>query len=409
MAKEVIMPALEMAQDTGVLVRWLKEEGEFVNQGEPLMEIETDKAVVEIEATAAGTLSNVSAQPGDEVPVGDVIAVLLTDPKEAPPTGPTPSPSETIQQSIPTNLAATPPSQEKLERAESRPDQLGRTLASPKARRLARELGVDLSTVTGSGPEGAVLAADLPRLAASQPEMVIGTEYSTVPIKGMRKVIAERMQLSYTTAPHISLSLSIDMAEIQQMRQRLNQAAEKLSTPTLKMTPLLCKAIALSLLKFPRLNAHLIDQEIREFKGVDLGVAVALEEGLVVPVLRGVELKGLLEIQSELSDLANRARQRQLKPEEMKNSTFTLSNLGMYEIEEFTSILNPPEVGILSAGSVQETPMGIEGQIVLRPTMKVTLGADHRAVDGAMAAQFLRYLKELLENPFALVLESVNH
>jgi pyruvate dehydrogenase E2 component (dihydrolipoamide acetyltransferase) len=171
----------------------------------------------------------------------------------------------------------------------------------------------------------------------------------------------------------------------------------------------LCKAIALSLLKFPRLNAHLIDQEIREFKGVDLGVAVALEEGLVVPVLRGVELKGLLEIQSELSDLANRARQRQLKPEEMKNSTFTLSNLGMYEIEEFTSILNPPEVGILSAGSVQETPMGIEGQIVLRPTMKVTLGADHRAVDGAMAAQFLRYLKELLENPFALVLESVNH
>ena len=398
------MPALEMAQDTGVLVRWLKEEGEFVSEGEPLMEIETDKAVVEIEATAAGKLSNVTAQPGDEVPVGDVIAVLLTDSKEAPPAGPAPFSLETIHHSIPTDPDPTPLLQEKLSRTEPRPDTPRKVLASPKARRLAREGGVDLSTVSGSGPEGSVLAADLPRLAARQPEMVVGTEYSTVAIKGMRKVIAERMQLSYTTAPHISLSLSIDMAELQQMRQQLNQAAEKLSTPTLKMTPVLCKAIALTLLKFPRLNAHLIDQEIREFKGVDLGVAVALEEGLVVPVLRGVELKGLLQIQSELKDLSNRARQRQLKPEEMKNSTFTLSNLGMYEIEEFTSILNTPEVGILSTGSVQETPVGIQGQIVLRPMMRVTLGADHRAVDGAVAAQFLRYLKELLENPFALAL-----
>lgn len=253
---------------------------------------------------------------------------------------------------------------------------------------MARKLGIDLATVTGSGPKGAILPRDLEALAAASKTAVAGeSEYRVVPVKGTRRSIAKRTSESYRNAPHITLSLSLDITDLQAR-----------TTPQRRLTPCLLKVVADALLKHPRLNAHLVEKEIREFPSVHLGVAVSLEDGLVVPVLRNVEQKGIERIQTELADLADRSRKRTLQPEEMKGSTFSVSNLGMYGIEQFTSILNPPEVGILSVGTVRPAPVVVDGQVAIRPRMQVTLNADHRAVDGAVAARFLQTLKESVES-----------
>ena len=249
-------------------------------------------------------------------------------------------------------------------------------------------MGIDLATVTGSGPKGAILPRDLEALAAASKTAVAGeSEYRVVPVKGTRRSIAKRTSESYRNAPHITLSLSLDITDLQAR-----------TTPQRRLTPCLLKVVADALLKHPRLNAHLVEKEIREFPSVHLGVAVSLEDGLVVPVLRNVEQKGIERIQTELADLADRSRKRTLQPEEMKGSTFSVSNLGMYGIEQFTSILNPPEVGILSVGTVRPAPVVVDGQVAIRPRMQVTLNADHRAVDGAVAARFLQTLKESVES-----------
>ena len=396
MATEVIMPALEMSQETGLLVQWLKSEGESVDQGEPLMEIETDKAVMEIEASASGILSNVTAQPGDEVPVGQVIAWLLEEGEKPPARRQGFTPKEPEQAGTP----AIDVPRVKVAGPKPSPPQQGRVRASPKTRRMARELGIDLSGVVGSGPGGAILPGDLSGNAAS-PAAEGGDqgEYQVVAIKGTRRTVAQRTQKSSRTAPHISLSLVIDVGEClgQPRGDRQGPAGQQARQPGL--TSLVLKSVADSLLKHPRLNAHLVGEEIREFKSVHLGIAVALEEGLVVPVLRRAEQKGAGEIQSELKDLATRARERRLQLEEMQGSTFTVSNLGMYGIHHFTSIVNLPEVGILSVGAVCRTPAAVDGEVAVRPLMNVTLNADHRAVDGAVGAKFLQTLKELIEHP----------
>ncbi len=386
MATEVIMPALEMSQESGVLVQWLKSEGEFVGQGEPLMEIETDKAVMEIEASAAGILSSVTARPGDEVPVGQVIAWLLEEGEQPPAEQSESASGEPPRADTP---AIEAPGKKAAPAGPSRPAR-GRVRASPKTRRMARELGIDLSTVVGSGPGGAILPDDLSSATADSPapEAPDQGEYRVVPLKGTRRTVAERTRDSYRDAPHISLSLAIDVS-----------ASQNETTGQTKLTPLLLKRVAACLLRHSRVNAHLVGAEIREFRSVHLGVAVALDEGLVVPVIRNVQQKGVPEIQSELEELAARAREKRLQPQEMQGGTFTVSNLGMYGISQFTSILNPPEVGILSVGTVRESPVAVDGEVVLRPLMNVTLNADHRAVDGAVAAQFLQTLKELIEHP----------
>ncbi|MCY3775091.1 MAG: dihydrolipoamide acetyltransferase family protein [Candidatus Aminicenantes bacterium] len=383
MATEVIMPALEMSQEQGVLVRWLKSEGEFVARGEPLMEIETDKAVMEIEASASGTLSNVTAREGDEVPVGQGIAWLLNEGEAAPPPA--------VGAPRPQRPSARPGTARR-ERATKTPARStarrGRVRATPRARKLARRLGIDLAAVTGTGPKGAILPRDLEaHQTASKKDAVAESEYRVVPIKGTRRSIARRTSESYRNAPHITLTLSLDVSELQAR-----------TTPQRRLTPCLLKAVAGSLMKHPRLNAHLVEEEIREFASVHLGVAVSLEDGLVVPVLRSVERKEIERIQTELADLAHRSRKRTLQPEEMKGSTFSVSNLGMYGIEQFTSILNPPEVGILSVGTVRPVPVVVDGKVSVRSRLQVTLNADHRAVDGAVAAQFLQTLKESVES-----------
>jgi pyruvate dehydrogenase E2 component (dihydrolipoamide acetyltransferase) len=401
MAREIVMPALEMSQEFGTMVRWLKAEGEHIQKGEPLMEIETDKAVVEIEAPSSGILSAINAQPGDEVPVGRVIALVLTE-------------SE-VRAVPPLTVAITPPPvaendgggpigpQRRQTETEAgyRPAPRG-VVASPKARRLAAEHGVDLRTVKGSGPDGTVSVADVEALLpAPVPVSETELEYVVAPLEGMRRTIADRMRRSHQQAPPIALTITIDMSRVQELIRTANVGAG--AGFRLTVTAAVLKAVALCLLQHPRINSHLIEDKIYEYRVVHLGIAVALEDGLIVPVIRHVEAKTLAGVQSESADLVSRARSRHLRSDESHGATFTVSNLGMFGVEQFSAIVNPPEVGILAVGAIKETPVGINSTVALRPMMLVTLNVDHRVVDGAVAAKFISGLKDKLENPSSLM------
>ena len=319
--KEIVMPALEMSQEKGLLVRWLKAEGQFVRQGEPLMEIETDKALTEIESPASGVLSQISAKPGEEVPVGHVIALLVTEESEES----APQTREIAAAQNPTYRENSPSSKQITGTTVVDPVPTTRdhhsskiVLASPKARRLAAQAKFDLSSLTGSGPGRAVLMRDIPVSSVRSEE---GMEYDVVKVKGIRRIIADRLQRSAQEAPHITLSLSVDMSRAKDQIRDWNTLSPS-ETPAPTMTSLICKAVVTSLLQHPQLNSHFLGEEIRQYRNVHLGVAVALDEGLVVPVIRNTEKKNLSSIQIELADLANRARLRQLKSHELKGSTF---------------------------------------------------------------------------------------
>jgi len=430
---EVIMPKMEMAQDTGTVVRWLKAEGDSVQKGEPLLEVETDKVTVEVEAPGSGILSGVTAQAGAEVPVGQVIARLLapeaaapaeTEPPVEAASGPTPAVTPVAQRMAAAHqldLGRIAPAGRRVTKADvsahlaRQPDERKPRLrpASPLARRLAHEEGLDLAGINGSGPEGAVVAADIrAALAAAakaetmveKPEAAPVEGYRVIPLRSMRKVIAGRLQQSYQNAPHISLTLPVDMTEMERLMAHLAEPVRQETGKELTLTAILAQAVALALTRHPRLNSHLVGEEIREFEQVHLGIAVALEDGLVVPVIRSAQSKRLAALQIELSDLAGRARANKLALPELKGSTFTLSNLGMYGIEQFTAIINPPEVGILAVGAIMPGPKEVGGQLVMRPLLRLTLMVDHRVIDGAVGAQFLATLKGLLENPYRLIL-----
>ncbi len=444
----VVMPALEMAQDTGTLLRWLKHEGEQVQRGEPLMEIETDKVTLEIESGGSGVLTQVSAGPGDEVPVGQVIALLLAEGEAAVAPAPAPAavsasparPARALPASpvaakpaavsrAPAAVAASPlarrlAAEHGVDLSElpatagriSKADVLAwlerqgpaggsRMLASPLARRLAGERGIELATLSGSGPQGAVLAGDVraPEVAAAPEAAAADEVLRVVPLTGMRGAIAARTQASARNAPHISLTLSADMSEALRLQQQLSPAVEAASGHKLTLTTLLARAVVATLKAHSRLNAHLLKDEIREFRPVHLGVAVALADGLLVPVMRDCDTLGLAQLQASLQQLAQRARARTLTATELRGATFTLSNLGMYGIEHFSAIINPPEVAILAVGALQERVVAVEGQAVIRPMLQLTINVDHRAVDGAVAAAFLRDLRNLLEDPWSLL------
>ena len=472
----VIMPALEMAQDTGTLLRWLKSEGEQVQRGEPLMEIETDKVTLEIESGGSGVLTQVSAGPGDEVPVGQVIALLLAEGEAAAapaPAAPGPAPAKPASPASPVaakpaaasrtpaavaasplarrlaaehgvDLSELPATSGRISKAdvlawlqrEQKADEAAltpnpssrrsrrepfsgrgalsaRVMASPLARRLAAERGIELATLAGRGPQGAVLAGDVqaaapevaaaPAVIAADAAAAADDVLRVVPLTGMRGAIAARTQASARTAPHISLTLSADMSEALRLQQQLGPAVQAASGHKLTLTTLLARAVAATLKTHSRLNAHLLKDEIREFRPVHLGVAVALADGLLVPVMRDCDTLGLAQLQASLQQLAQRARARTLTVAELRGATFTLSNLGMYGIEHFSAIINPPEVAILAVGAVQERVVAVAGQAVVRPMLQLTINVDHRAVDGAVAAAFLRDLRNLLENPWSLL------
>ena len=370
MAVDVIMPAMGATQETGRLVRWLKQEGASVVEGEALMEVETDKSVVEVEAPATGLLARVAASPGDDVPVGQVIA-LIVRPDEAP------SPSG--------------------EAPRKRRHPAGRKPASPAARRLAVEKGVDLARVTGAGPEGAVVARDVLSAASDASTAAVSdAAVGSVPLHRMRRVIGERMTQSKRTAPHFYLNMDVDMTGVEARRGELRQQGVR---PAPSINDFVLRAVSLALSESPAMNAVLTDRGLERFTEVNLGVAVALEDGLVAPVIRNADRLGLRELARRSRELASRARSGKLEPADCEGGAFTVSNLGMFGVDSFAAIINPPQSGVLAVGRTAPRVVPHGQDIAVRSMMTLTLSADHRMVDGAIAARFLQRVKQHLEAP----------
>src|SRR5262245_6055608 len=409
------MPALGVAQEKGTLLNWLKAEGQSVTKGEPLMEVETDKATVEIEAPASGILSNITASAGDEIPVGNKIAVILAPGEVAAPAAQDPQPrleseadsgpSTHDSQSKP-GAEPNPPISTLVKGGlkgdflspDTSPPARTRILASPAARRIAREKGIDLTSLKGSGPDGSVLAEDVLRVGSTQ-RMIPAAPLKvseTVQLTAMRRIVGERMTKSKQTAPHFYLSMDADMTEISRRRSALKEKGESL-VPSIN--DYILSACAPALRDFPSLNAVFTDHGVEIFSDINIGLTVALEEGLVVPVIRNADRLSLQELTKQSRELAEKAQSKKLFPLDYEGGTFTVSNLGMFGVDNFIAIINPPQCAILAVGQVgpRVVPHG-EG-IAVRPIMTMSLSADHRVVDGAIAARFLQEVKRLLEAP----------
>ena len=412
------MPALGVAQEKGTLLNWLKGEGQSVTKGEPLMEVETDKATVEIEAPASGILTNVTASVGDEVPVGNKIAVILAPGETATPAavqdphpriasgaGSSPEPSTHNSQSKP-GAEPNPPispfvkggSKGDFLASETSPLASTRILASPAAKRIARERGIDLASLKGSGPDGAVLAEDVVRARGEQAAAPAGPlkVKETVQLTPMRRIVGERMTQSKQSAPHFYLSMDADMTEITRRRNTLKEEGESL-VPSIN--DFILSASARALRDFPSLNAAFTDHGVEIYSDINIGLAVALDEGLVVPVIRNADRLSLQELAKQSRELAEKAQKKKLFPLDYEGGTFTVSNLGMFGVDNFIAIINPPQCAILAIGQVAPRVVPHGEGIAVRPMMTMSLSADHRVVDGAIAARFLQEVKRLLERP----------
>ncbi|HKX50313.1 MAG TPA: dihydrolipoamide acetyltransferase family protein [Candidatus Binatia bacterium] len=397
MPTNVIMPALGVAQEKGTLINWLKSEGQTVSKGEPLMEVETDKATVEIEAVASGILANVTASAGDEVPVGHTIALILAPGETIPERATAPS-SSSVKEMSP-QASAESKLEDRTETRNSTPRIPGsRILASPAAKRIAREEGIDLGALNGSGPEGSVLIADV-RRAKEKPtlEPEIAQRVSRlVPLSPMRRIVGERMTQSKQSAPHFYISMDIDMTAIVGMRNRWKQRGER-TLPSIN--DFILSACAITLKNFPVLNARFTHDGIEFLPEINIGMAVALEEGLVVPVIRNADRLSLGDLMQQSRQLSEKAQHKKLLPIDYEGGTFTVSNLGMLGVDNFVAIINPPQCAILAVGRVAPRAVADDVGIAVRSMMTATLSADHRIVDGAIAARFLADFKRRMENP----------
>lgn len=432
MAKEIIMPRFGMTQEEATIVRWMVKNGERVEYGDPLCEVTTDKINMEVEAPADGILDGIRFAEGETVPVTEIIAFLLAEGESVPEIAevggvePEDDKSTGQEPDRTTSIKATPVARrmaahENLElgvitgsgnggkitsqdvrdflesQAAGGQSSTGKLRASPAARRLAREKGVDLKQVPGSGPKGRVQGWDVEQRTASAAALPAGALPGVTPLQGMRRTIAERMQSSWQSIPHISFALDIDMSRAIAMRQDLI-ARYRAEQPRISITAVLIKACAAALRQHPLLNSYFREDEILTLPEVNIGFAVALEQGLIVPVIHQADEKNLAQIGSEVSDLSKRARAGSLHPRNVADGTFTLSNLGMFSVDQFTAIINPPQVAILAVGRTADRFVPDEDKSpVLRPMMTVTLSADHRVVDGAEAARFLTTLQGILE------------
>jgi pyruvate dehydrogenase E2 component (dihydrolipoamide acetyltransferase) len=404
MAVEVSLPRLGQGMEAGTIVRWLKAEGDQVEKGEALYELDTDKVTQEVEAEASGTLLKILAQEGEEIAVGKRIAVIgeqgedveeeaEEEPKEqeAQEEG-SPGPAREKERERGREASAEEP-KPIAEGREAAPSN-GRVKASPLARRVARERGIDLAGLTGTGPEGRIVAEDVERAAATPAHATVGAaplEAEVVPLTSIRRTIARRLTEAWE-APAFQITMSADMTRALALRERLRD--EKVT-----VTDVLTRLAAIALLRHREVNAHFAGDEIRIFPTANVGLAVATERGLLVPVIRECERKSLVQIAVERAQLVERAREAKLSADDLENGTFTISNLGMYGVEQFIAVLNPPQAAILAVGAIEERPVAENGELVVRPVMSMTLTCDHRAVDGAKAAEFLRELKMLLEEP----------
>lgn len=419
------MPALGIAQDTGIVVQWLKEEGATITEGEPLLEIETDKATVEIEAPRSGILASVTAQAGDEVPVGEVIALIL-EPGESvsalpgvPSEPDLPLSPESGAAAKATPVAARIAAEHDLDLSSvkskgsriTKEDVLAHVHslesvsspvmrprlppASPKARRLASKHGIQVATIQGSGPGGAVLFADVLGASAVRRE----TEPQVLDVSKAWYIMAERTTQSWTSVPHFFLLREARAERLNAWKARL----DKSHPGQITYTDLLVKLVAASLVEHPRLNARWEEGRILLSPEINVGLAVATEEGLVVPVIERADQKDLREIAARRQDLVSRSQSGKLHPQDLAGGTFTISNLGMYDVDAANAVINPPQAAILAVGRIAPRVVAVDGQPGVRPTMHLSLSCDHRVVDGARAAQFLSTLTDLIEEPLGLI------
>jgi len=457
MITKVIMPKLSDAMETGKVIKWLKKEGEAVKGGDVLVEVETDKANVEVEAFGSGVLRKILIAEGSQVPVGDLIGVIAdpTDdissvaatparpapaapapgaaaapaPRPAPVAAPAappsagPLPAMESYQSVPATTTVVPMAPAAIASASPAG---GRVKASPLARKIAGQTGVDLRLIQGTGPGGRIIRADVeaartaprpvaappaaaaaagrPQAVPARPAFVVPprpeAEYEDVPMSAMRAAIAKRMPMSKAPVPHFYVTSEVDMDAAWALREQLNGLDGQ---PKISVTDMVIKGAALALLKNPGVNAQLNGQAIRVHHRAHIGIAVALEQGLITPVLRDCDVKPLGRIALESRDLADRARGGKLRAQEISGATFSISNLGMFDVEEFSAIINPPEGAILAVGSVLQKPVVDDGEIRVGRRMKMTISCDHRVMDGAMGARYLQDLKRLLEEPLRLL------
>ena len=389
MATKVFMEALSPTMEEGRLVTWHKHEGDAIAAGDVLAEIETDKAVMELTARGEGVLRKVLVAEGQTVAVGSLVGIIAAEDEDISGVGgeaPTPSsPAAPIEAVAPApRMPASAGSERSLR-------------ASPLARRIARERGLSLEAVQGSGPGGRIVMRDLD--AAPAGATAPSAAHEDVPLSQVRKTIAKRLARSLGPVPHFFLTTEVDMQRAAEARAELNAHGEA----RVSFNDIIVKAVATALRQHRACNAWWQDDHIRYFDEVHIGVAVAIEEGLITPVIRHADRKSLRAIGQESRALAERARARKLTPEEYTGSTFSISNLGMFGIDQFTAVINPPEAGILAIGAITDKPVAMEGQVVVRPRMRITMSCDHRVIDGATGALFLETARHLLENPLAFV------
>jgi len=410
MATKIVMEALSPTMEEGRLIEWKKQEGEPVAVGEVLAEVETDKAVMELVARSAGTLLKQLVGAGATVPVSSAVG-WIGQPGESVDGGTTASPVTGQRPTGPVPPASAPAPAQPSSRPAAEPS--GRVKASPLAKKIAGERGVDLGAVSGSGPEGRIVKRDLEAVSGER-SVVSGTiappltshispltGFTDTPLTQIRKTIAKRLAQSIGPIPTFYLTAEVDMERVAEAREALNAAAG--DQGKVSFNDIVLKAVATALRQHPACNAWWQDDHIRYWDAVHIGMAVAVEDGLITPVVRDAQNKSLRQISAETRDLAGRARERKLRPEEYTGSTFSVSNLGMFDIEHFTAIINPPEAGILAVGSIAQVPAVVNGQVQVRRRMRMTMSCDHRVIDGATGAKFLKTLKLLLENPLALV------
>ncbi len=402
MADEVKLPRLGQGMESGTIVKWLKSEGDEVEKGEPLYELDTDKVTQEVEADFSGVLLKIAVEEG-EVPVGETIAVIGKEGEEVPAAAEV----EQAEEEEGSPDAAREADRERGRAASAQadgdqpppspPSSTGRVKASPLARRIAREREIDLSGLTGTGPEGRVVAEDVERATAAPSAAPAPAEVEVEKLSSTRRAIARRLSDAWQ-APVFQLGITADMTQALALREQLlARQPEGAVRPT--VSDVLTKLCAVELVRHRAVNAHFVEEEIRRFPSAAIGLAVAAERGLVVPVIPSCETKSIAEIAAARADLVERARSGKLQQSDLEGGTFTISNLGMYGVESFVAVLNPPQAAILAVGSIEERVVVESGELAVRPTMELTLTCDHRAVDGAPAAEFLRELKAFLQQP----------
>lgn len=418
------MEALSPTMEEGKVVSWTKKEGEAVTAGDVLAEVETDKAIMELQARGDGVLRKVLAPEGSTIAVGKLVAVIAgPDEDIAEVLGEAEAAGDGKKREEPKAAAdaagaaqdkrRAPPAASAAPAAATAPTAAAaggggdgeRIKASPLARRLAAERGIDLATIRGSGPAGRIIKRDVESAAAApaRPAVAVGFPaegYEDVELSPLRKTIARRLAQSLGPIPHFFLTAEIDMERTADARAALNAIGEE---PRVSFNDIIIKVVAAALLRHRECNAWWQDGHIRYFNEVHIGMAVAIDDGLITPVIRHAHLKTLRQIATAARELAERARARKLKPDEYTGGTFSISNLGMFGIDQFTAVINPPEAGILAVGSVEDKPVAVNGTVSVRKRMRVTMSCDHRVIDGATGARFLQTVRQMLENPLAIV------